>query len=72
MKRKIISFVKENSQKENISIKNICSITDISYKTYKRWTNSNDLKDNRKGPLTLKNQLTFSEREEIISICTKP
>jgi len=69
MKKKIISFIESSSGQENIPIKNICSITDICYKTYKRWKKSNNLKDNRKGHPNLKNRLTDSEKDEIVSLC---
>ncbi len=69
MKNKILSFIEDNHQKEGISIKSICSITDISYRIYLRWKKSNDLYDNRKGHTNINNRLTSSEKDEIISLC---
>ncbi len=71
MKRKTLSFIEENNQREGIPIKSICSITDISYRTYRRWKKLNDLQDNRKGHPNLKSRLTSSEKEEIIFLCNK-
>ena len=71
MKKTIILFVEDNSQKENIPLKSVCSITDVSYKTYKRWKQLDSLKDNRKGHPNLKNKLTLSEKDKIVSICNE-
>ena len=71
MKNKIMLFIEDNSKMENIPIQSICSITDISYKTYNRWKRSSSFKDNRKGHPNLKIRLTSSEKDEIVSICNK-
>lgn len=69
IKKKIMAFIEDNSKKEDIPIQTICSITDICYKTYRRWKKCDNLEDNRKGHKNVKNRLNSSEKEEIISIC---
>jgi len=68
-KREIILFISENSAKYELSKKKVCSITPISYRTYKRWGNSHNLYDLRKGNNNSSNSLTASEEQQILEIC---
>lgn len=68
-KREIILFISENSAKYELSKKKVCSITAISYRTYKRWVNSHNLCDLRKGTNHSPNSLTGIEEQQILDIC---
>ena len=62
----------DNSVKYNLSKRKVCSITTISYRTFKRWIKSCDLIDLRRGNNSSSNRLSEDEEQQILDICTSP